>query len=253
MDRLVGRTALITGAGHGQGAAAARLFASEGAAVAVADIRGDQAAGVVEEIEAEGGRALAITADVADEGDVERMVGETVAAFGGLQILYNNAAIMIAGTVEDLDLEGWSRQFAVNVTGQFLCSKHAMPHLKRDGGTIINTASTAGIVGEAGLAGYCATTGAVVNLTRATALDYARDGVRVNCICPGWIETGFNDPVIAKMGGDDAVTAAVDAYVPMGRQGVAEEIAEVALFLASDASSLMTGSIVVADAGLTAM
>jgi dihydroanticapsin dehydrogenase len=92
-----------------------------------------------------------------------------------------------------------------------------------------------------------------VNLTRATALDYARDGVRVNCICPGWIETGFNDPVIAVMGGDDAVTAAVDAYVPMGRQGVAEEIAEVALFLASDASSLMTGSIVVADAGLTAM
>ena len=253
MDRLVGRTSLITGAGHGQGAAAARLFASEGAAVAVADIRGDHAAGVVDEIESAGGRALAVTADVADEADVERMVSETVAAFGGLQILYNNAAIMIAGTVEDLDLEGWKRQFEVNVTAQFLCSKHAMPHLKRDGGAIINTASTAGIVGEAGMAGYCATKGAVVNLTRAMALDYARGGVRVNCICPGWIETGFNDPVIAVMGGDDAVTAAIDAYVPMGRQGVAEEIAEVALFLASDASSLMTGAIVAADAGLTAM
>jgi len=253
MDRLAGRTALITGAGHGQGAAAARLFASEGAAVAVADIRADAAARVVDEIESAGGRALAIVADVADEADDERMVGETVAAFGGVQILYNNAAILIPGTVEELDLERWTRQFAVNVTGQFLCAKHSVPHLKRDGGVIINTASTAGVVGEAGMAGYCATKGAVVNLTRAMALDYARDGVRVNCICPGWVETGFNDPAIAAMGGDDAVAAALDAYVPMGRQGVAEEIAEVALFLASDASSLMTGSIVAADAGLTAM
>ena len=253
MDRLAGRVALITGAGHGQGAAAARLFAAEGASVAVADVNGDNAAAVVRDIETQGGRAIAVTADVSNEADVAAMVERTVAELGSLDILYNNAGVMYPGAVEGYDLQTWTRQWSVNVTGPFLCTKHAIPHLKRAGGVIVNTASTAGLVGEQGNATYCATKGAVVNFTRALALDLAREGVRVNCICPGWVQTGFNDPFIEELGGDEVVVAALDAYVPMNRQGRAEEIAEVALFLASDASSLMTGAIVAADAGLTAM
>ena len=253
MDRLAGRVALITGAGHGQGAAAARLFAAEGASVAVADVNGDNAAAVLRDIETQGGRAIAVTADVSNEADVAAMVERTVVELGSLDILYNNAGVMYPGAVEGYDLQTWTRQWSVNVTGPFLCTKHAIPHLKRAGGVIVNTASTAGLVGEQGNATYCATKGAVVNFTRALALDLAREGVRVNCICPGWVQTGFNDPFIEELGGDEVVVAALDAYVPMNRQGRAEEIAEVALFLASDASSLMTGAIVAADAGLTAM
>lgn len=253
MGQLEGKVALITGAGHGQGAAAATLFAREGAAVAVADLDEGRAKDVAGAIEAEGGRALPVAVDVSSEDDVVRLIGSAVGAFGGLDVLYNNAGVLFPGTVEEFELDRWERQFRVNVGGPFLCSKHAVPHLRRGGGVIINTASTAGVVGEAGMAGYCATKGAVVNLTRAMALDYARDGVRVNCICPGWIDTGFNDPAIERMGGPDAVDAALDAYVPMGRQGSPDEVARVALFLASDASSLMTGSILTVDAGLTAM
>lgn len=253
MGRLDGKVALITGAGHGQGAAGARLFASEGAAVAVADVNEANAELVAKEIVAAGGRAIAIAADVSDPAQVEAMVSRTVEEFGGLHVLYNNAGVMFPGAIDSYDVDTWNKQWSVNVTGPFLCSKFAIPHLKRDGGAIVNTASTAGLVGEQGNATYCATKGAIVNFTRALALDLARDGVRVNCICPGWIETGFNDPFIEELGGDDVVIAALDAYVPMNRQGQAEEIAQVALFLASDASSLMTGAIVPVDAGLTAM
>lgn len=253
MGRLAGRVALITGAGHGQGEAAARLFATEGAAVGVADINDANAAAVASGIVAQGGRAVAIKADVSSEADVKEMVDRTVTEFGGLHVLYNNAGVMFPGPVEAYDVERWALQWSVNVTGPFLCAKHAIPHLKRDGGVIINTASTAGLVGEQGNATYCATKGAVVNFTRGLALDLAREGVRVNCICPGWIETGFNDPFIEELGGDEVVVAALDAYVPMNRQGRPEEIAEVALFLASDASSLMTGAVVPVDGGLTAM
>lgn len=251
--RLAGKTALITGAGHGQGAAAAHLFAREGASVGVADIDAGNAKLVAEGIIEGGGQAVAVSADVSDEDQVRTMIEDTVAAFGRLDVLYNNAGVMFPGSVEAFDLGTWNRQWSVNVTGPLLCSKHAIPHLKRDGGVIVNTASTAGLVGEQGNTTYCATKGAIVNLTRALALDLAREGVRVNCICPGWVETGFNDAFIDELGGDEVVVAALDAYVPMNRQGRAEEIAEVALFLASDASSLMTGAIVAVDGGLTAM
>jgi len=253
MGRLEGKVALITGAGHGQGAAGARLFAAEGAAVAVADVNAGNAELVAKEIVAAGGRAIPITADISDPPQVEAMVATTVEEFGALNILHNNAGVLIPGAIDTFDIDAWNRQWSINVSGPFLCSRYAIPHLKKHGGAIVNTASTAGLVGEKGNAAYCATKGAVVNFTRALALDLARDGVRVNCICPGWVETGFNDPFIEELGGDEIVVAALDAYVPMNRQGRAEEIAEVALFLASDASSLMTGAIVPVDAGLTAM
>jgi dihydroanticapsin dehydrogenase len=181
------------------------------------------------------------------------MVSRTVEEFGGLHILYSNAGVMFPGAVDTYDVDTWHKQLGVNVTGPFLCAKYAIPHLKKQGGVIVTTASTSGLIGEQGNAPYCASKGAVVNFTRALAVDLAREGVRVNCICPGWIDTGFNDPFIEELGGDDVVTAALDAYVPMNRQGQAEEIARVALFLASDDSSLMTGAIVPVDAGLTAM
>ena len=252
--RLAGKVALITGAGHGQGAAAARLFASEGASVGVADIDGDRAAEVAQDVVRAGGRATAIAVDVSDEAGVRSMVGAAMGAFGALHVLYNNAGVLIPGTIEELDRAAWDRLFAVNVVGPFLCSKTAVPYiLSSGGGAIVNTASTAGLVGEAGMAGYCATKGAVVNLTRAMALDYARSGIRVNCICPGWVETGFNDPVIERIGGREEVDGLIETFVPLGRQGSAEEIAAVALFLASDEASLVTGHIFVADGGLTAM
>ena len=253
MGRLDGKVALITGAGHGQGAAGARLFAFEGAAVAVADVNGENAEAVAGEIVAAGGRGIAVVADVSDPSAAEAMVARTVAELGGLNILYNNAGVMLPGAVVAYEIDQWHRMWSINVTGPLLCSKYAIPHLKKDGGVIVNTASTSGLVGEQGNAPYCATKGAVVNFTRALALDLARDGVRVNCICPGWIDTGFNDPYIEELGGDEVVVAALDAYVPMNRQGRAEEVAQVALFLASNASSLMTGAIVPVDAGLTAM
>ncbi len=253
MGELEGKVALITGAGHGQGAAGARLFASEGAAVAVTDVNGENAEAVAGEIVAAGGRAIAIAADVSDPSAVEAMVATTVQELGGLHILYNNAGVMFPGAVDEYEIDRWNLQWSVNVTGPFLCSKYAIPHLKERGGVIVNTASTSGLVGEQGNAPYCATKGAVVNFTRGLAVDLARAGIRVNCICPGWIDTGFNDPFIEEIGGNDVVVAALDAYVPMNRQGRAEEIAAVALFLVSDASSLMTGAIVPVDAGMTAM
>ena len=251
--RLAGKVALITGAGHGQGAAAAKLFAAEGAAVAVVDRDGARASDVAAGIETDGGTAVAFETDVSDEEQVRASVEGAAARFGGLHVLYNNAGVMHPGPVDTFDLQTWNRQWSVNVTGPFLCAKHAIPFLRKEGGVIVNTASTAGLGGEQGNATYCATKGAIVNFTRALAVDLARDGIRVNCICPGWVETGFNDAFIAELGGDEVVVAALDAYVPMNRQGMAEEIAEVALFLASDASSLMTGAIVPVDGGLTAM
>jgi dihydroanticapsin dehydrogenase len=190
---------------------------------------------------------------VSNEEQVRATVTGAVERFGGLDVLYNNAGVMYPGPIDTFDVETWNRQWSVNVTGPFLYAKHAIPYLRKEGGVIVNTASTSGLVGEQGNAAYCATKGAIVNFTRALAVDLARDGIRVNCVCPGWVDTGFNDAFVAELGGDEIVVAALDAYVPMNRQGRAEEIAEVALFLASDASSLMTGAIVPVDGGLTAM
>ncbi len=248
MRRFHGRTALVTGAGHGIGHATAVRLAAEGARVAALDVRGEAA----EEIAAlVGGEA--IECDVSDEEAVGRAVEWALDRFGRLDVLHSNAGVLVGGTAEETTLADWERTFAVNVRGMFLLARAVLPAMRRQGkGAIVNTASTAGIAAEPALAAYAASKAAVIQLTRQLAVDYARDGIRVNCVCPGWIDTGFNDPMLEGVS-DDELAQLVDRMVPMGRQGTPEEIAAAVAFLASDDASLVTGHALVADGGLTAL
>ncbi len=247
--RLKEKVALITGAASGIGAATACLFAQEGAKVAVADIRGVAAAETAAKICATGSEAISIQADVTNAAQVREMVRKTVEAFGGLHILHSNAGVASTGSVHDLPLEEWQHVLAVNLTGAFLCAKYAIPEIIRaGGGSIILTSSSTGLVAEKGIAAYCASKGGLIMLAKQMALDYARDGIRVNCLCPGWIDTPFNDPFIESA---EAHAATIDTMVPLGVQGTTKEVAYAALYLTSEESSYITGHALVIDGGLT--
>ena len=253
--RLAGRVALVTGAASGIGAATAVAMAAEGARVVVADVQ--DGSPTVDAITAAGGEAWSVACDVAEPAQVDAAVAAAVQRFGALDVLVNDAGISGGSSLlHETDVETWLRVLAVNLTGPFLCTRAAMPHLLASGrGRVVNVASTYGLVGAPLAPAYCASKGGVVNLTRQLAVDYSSQGIRANAICPGYIDTDMGGHR-ASLGpaGEAAANArreAAAALQPIGRQAQAEEVARVAVFLASDESSFMTGAVVPVDAGCT--
>ncbi|MGO8815084.1 MAG: SDR family NAD(P)-dependent oxidoreductase [Terriglobia bacterium] len=247
--KLKDRVAVITGAGSGIGRASALEFGREGARVVVADINSAGAEETVKLITALGGRAMAVPTDVADPASVQHLVDATLQAYGEVHVVFSNAAIQVNKTVEDTTVEEWNREMAVNVGGIFLCSKYFLPHLRRTKGCIVNMASVNGFFMEPMCAGYCATKGAIIALTKAMAIDHGKDGIRVNCICPGYIDAGLAWGYFEVQPDPAAARVAAGKLHALWRIGKPEEVARVAVFLASDDASFMTGSAVVVDGG----
>ena len=248
---LTGRVALITGASRGIGRAIAEEFAAHGCAVALAARTPDAIQQVADAINARGGRAVAFAADVTDEQAAERLVAETVAALGGLDILVNNAGgNSFSIPVASMRLSGWSKTMALNVEATVRLIQQALPHLASSAhGVIINVGSVAGLRGAPLMSHYGAAKAAIASLTRSLSVEVAHQGIRVNSLVPGWIDTDLT----AFLRNDANTESSVLARVPMGRWGRSEEIAQAALFLASDASSFMTGQELIVDGGLSAM
>jgi NAD(P)-dependent dehydrogenase (short-subunit alcohol dehydrogenase family) len=249
MGRLDGKICVITGAGGGMGREAALLFSEEGAQVCVADVNLEAA----ESTASEARDAFAIQVDVADEASVKAMMDATAERYGGIDVLYNNAGISPNddASVLDTSVEAWDRVQAVNTKGVFLCCKHGIPHLQqRGGGSVINVASFVAILGAAtSQISYTASKGAVLSMTRELAVQFARENIRVNALCPGPVET----PLLLSIFGDDpAALERRRTHWPMGRLAKPREIVNGALFLASDESSYVTGSTFLVDGGLTA-
>jgi meso-butanediol dehydrogenase / (S,S)-butanediol dehydrogenase / diacetyl reductase len=248
-ERFHDKAILITGAASGIGAATARRFASEGARVVLADIDAGKAAALAHEIDASGKRAFSLSVDVRELAQVESAVHETVARFGRIDVLFNNAGIGAYGESPDLDPEVWHNVIAIDLHSVFYGTRAAVPHMRRNGGgSIVNTASISGLFGDYGLAAYNAAKGAVVNYTRTAAVDHAKDGIRVNAVCPGPIDTAL----VSFTAQFPAITDAWNRNIPMGRIGRAEEVAGAVAFLCSDDASYITGAMLVIDGGLTA-
>ena len=249
MGRVDGKVALVTGSGNGQGRAEAKMLAREGAKVAVADIRDDDGKRVEAEINETGGACLYLHLDVTNEESWQAAIAATIARFGKLDILVNNAGIYRIELVEETSVELWDQVMEINSKGVFLGTKHAIPELRKaGGGSVINISSTAGLVGSNLAAAYSASKGAVRLFTKATAIQYAQDGIRANSIHPGIIQT---DMTAALLADPNHYQERLDR-TPLGRIGKPEDVAYGALFLASDESSFMTGSELVIDGGRTA-
>jgi NAD(P)-dependent dehydrogenase (short-subunit alcohol dehydrogenase family) len=255
VGRLDGRVALITGAASGMGATAAALFAREGARVAVADVS-EQGEDVAAAIRDEGGQAIFVRMDVADEAQVEAGVARVTSELGGLDVLYNNAGIGPPDdkAIHELEPEVWDRVMGINVRGMYLCCRFGVAAMleapEPRHASIVNTASIAGLVGNSTLpsTAYTVSKGAVMALTKQVAVSYAGAGIRCNAMCPGPIETPILEPFFAQEG----VRERFEQRIPLGRLGRPEDVARLALFLASEESSFITGSLIVIDGGVTA-
>ena len=247
---LKDRVAIITGAGSGIGRAGAEIMAREGALVVATDLVPARAEETARRIREAGGRAEARALDVTRDEQIEATIADTVKAHGKIDILHNHAGIQIEGTLEQVSAKGLDDSYRINVRAHFVAAKAAVPHMKRQGkGVIVNTSSSSGVFFDKGMLAYITSKFAVIAMTKQMALDYGPDNIRVNALCPGWVDTPFNDPYISQMGGRAAIEAYVKEKVPMGRWASVDEVAESILYLASDRSSYMTGHALVIDGG----
>jgi len=242
------KVVVITGAGSG-GRACAAEFAKEGAQIVIADINLKAAEETVQLIKTSGGVAVSVEADVSAPASVQNLVKETIANFSVVHALVNNAAIQVNKTIEDTSFEEWNQQLSINLGGVFLCSKYFLPHLRQTKGSIVNMSSVNGFFVEPTCAGYCAAKAGIIGLTKAMAIDHGHEGVRVNCICPGYIDAGLAEGYFQSQ--PDPAKARVEAgkLHALWRIGKPEEVGRVAVFLASEDASFVTGSSFVVDGG----
>jgi NAD(P)-dependent dehydrogenase (short-subunit alcohol dehydrogenase family) len=247
---LQDRVAIVTGAGSGIGLAGARAMAREGARVVIADLSPERSEAAVEAIRAEGFHAEARPTDVSDDDALKHLVEATVSAHGRLDILHSHAGVQVEGTLEAVDPAGMDVSWRLNVRAHFMAARLAMPQMRAQGsGSIIVTSSNSGVFYDHEMIAYTTSKHAVIAMVRQVAVDYGRHGVRINALCPGWVDTPFNDPFIRQMGGRKAIEAYVRDKIPLGRWASPDEIAEAILFLASDRSAFMTGHALVIDGG----
>jgi NAD(P)-dependent dehydrogenase (short-subunit alcohol dehydrogenase family) len=251
MHELTGKVAIVTGASAGIGKATAIALAAEGASVVVADVDDERGNAVAAEINDKGGAALFVHTDVSDDAQVQAMVATTVERFGGLDMAFNNAGIEgVQAPTHECSPENWQRTLAINLTGVWSCMRHEIPRLlERGGGSIVNCASVAGLVGFANIPAYTASKHALVGLTKTAALEYAEAGIRVNAVCPGVIDT---EMVERFTGGEPEAEAAMVAMEPVGRLGHPEEIADAVAWLCGPRASFVTGQAIAVDGGFVA-
>jgi NAD(P)-dependent dehydrogenase (short-subunit alcohol dehydrogenase family) len=253
MERLIGKACVVTGAGSGIGKATAERLAKEGGKVLCVDINAESAAMTALGIQNAGDVADAFAADISSPEEATAFINSCVERYGSIDVLVNNAGVNLPGVFHEVPNEVIDRTLNVNVKGTMYASRAAIPHMLKQGkGSIVNISSVNGLVSEPFLAIYSASKGAVVMLTRGIALDYAKQNIRCNCICPGWVDTPINYAHAEMLGGLNKVYDSIDSFQPIGRPGKPYEIANLVLFLASDEASFMTGSIITADGGMTA-
>ena len=253
MMRLTGKVAIITGAASGIGAGTAAVFAEHGARLVLVDRDSGGLATVRAQLGTPAQPALAVCGDVADAATIERVVAAALGAFGQIDVVFNNAGIMPTGDLQHFAASTWDDVMAVNVKAMYLMCKAVIPHmLARGAGSIINTSSVMATLTEPGYEAYTTSKAAVIGLTKAVAVSYAAQGIRCNCICPGWVDTPLNQRLAAELGGIEQLTPIIKRQQPLGRMATTREVGNAVLFLASDEASAVTGSALYVDGASSA-